>query len=72
LFRQITTTLPLAKTRAEKTSLRQPSPRFMSAGGALGVVAVRGKRDAVVRLGGQAGDGVLRDPGGIAVLALLG
>gem|GEM_PF-7059449 len=44
----------------------------MSAGGALGVVAVRGKRDAVVRLGGQAGDGVLRDPGGIAVLALLG
>jgi len=45
---------------------------FVGAGGAPGVVARRGQRDVVVRLGEQAGGGVLREPGGIAVLALLG
>ena len=44
----------------------------VGAGGAGGVVVRRGKRDVVVRLGEQAVDGMLREPGGIAVLALLG
>ena len=45
---------------------------FVGTGGTLGVVARWGQRDVVVRLGEQAGDGVLREPGGIAVRALLG
>ena len=64
--------LALQEAGGEVAVFGEAGGEFVGAGGALGVVARRGKRDVVVRLGEQAGDGVLREPGRIAVLALLG
>ena len=59
--------LTLQEAGGEVTVFGEAGGEFVGAGGALGLVARRGQRDVVVRLGEQAGEGVLREPGGIAV-----
>ena len=70
--REVGAVLALQEAGGEVAVFGEAGGDVVGAGGVLGVVARRGQRDVVVRLGGQAGDGVLREPGGIAVLALLG
>ena len=71
LLCQFTPALPLKESRTEEAILCQPLAQFMRSSGMLSLGARRGKRNVVMRLGKQAGDGVLREPGGFAMLALV-
>ena len=55
LLREAGALLALQEAGGEVAVFGEAGGKFVGAGGALGVVARRGKRDVVVRLGEQAG-----------------